>query len=78
MLIWRNLFYYSDIINGIVLLSGDDSVLLKYLNPNLLAVATVSPPEAATNKSVCDAASVSGLYICFKDCFKHLSSLLVL
>lgn len=26
---------------------GDDSILLKYLNPNLVVITTISPPEAA-------------------------------
>jgi len=29
-------------------MTGDDSILLKYLNPHVIAVATVHPPEAAT------------------------------
>ncbi len=28
---------------------GDDSVLLKYLNPNVVLISTISPPQAAVH-----------------------------
>lgn len=33
---------------------GDDSVLLKYFNPHIAMITTVSPPEAIENPSICD------------------------
>lgn len=36
-----------DVVNSRSAILGDDSVLLKYLNPNVVLITTISPPAAA-------------------------------
>jgi hypothetical protein len=43
-----------DRVNSRFNVLGDDSVLLKYTNPNIVMVTTVSPPEASSDPSICD------------------------
>lgn len=39
-----------DTVNSRSAILGDDSVLLKYLNPNVVLITSISPPTAATSE----------------------------
>lgn len=36
---------------------GDDSVMMKYVNPHMALIVTQTPPEAVTNPSICETPS---------------------